>query len=62
MPEVMEGYLAQMSMLQERREGPLAEVGEVDEAAALISRHKVVILVQDVESWFLLVPVTSGGF
>ncbi len=50
MPEVMEGYLAQMSMLQERREGPLAEVGGVDEAAALISKHEALILVQDVES------------
>jgi len=49
-PEVMEGYLGQMSMLQERHEGPLAEVGGVDEAAALTSKHKVLILVQDVES------------
>ena len=52
MPEVMEGYLAQMSMLQERREGPLAEVGGIDEAAAaaLTSKHEALILVQDVES------------
>ena len=49
MPEVMEGYLGQISMLQERREGPLAEVGGVDVAAALTSKHKVLILVQDVD-------------
>jgi hypothetical protein len=38
-PEIVEGYLLQFSTLQERREGPLTEVGGVNEAASLTREY-----------------------
>ena len=43
--EVVEGDSGQPYALQERREGPLTEVGGIDEATTLAREYKALILV-----------------
>jgi hypothetical protein len=44
--QVVEGDLRQIRTLQERREGPLAEVGWVDEATTLTCENEALIVVE----------------
>lgn len=46
MPEVVEGDAGETRLLQERREGPLTEVGGVDEVPDLSGEDEALILVQ----------------
>ena len=46
MAQVVEGYLRQTRALQEWREGPLAQVRGVDEAAALAREDEALVAVE----------------